>query len=290
MASFRYASAAKQSSFRSASPLSNGQIAYHTPSVMADAPHHSRGAKYAFIPTIQVIEGLRLEGFLPYEVRQTQVRDMTKVDATRHMVRLRHATQVNVREEVPEVILLNSHDGSSSYQIMAGVFRYVCSNGIIAGDMFSNVKVRHSGNVVGDVIEGATRVLEDAVAIGSRIDEFKAITLDTKEQTAFAAAALQLRWGDAPPVLADRVLRPARWQDHKNDLWTTFNRIQENLINGGVSGRGANGRRMTTRAVGGVTENVKLNKALWTLADTMAALKLDRATDAFVEQYEHSFA
>jgi hypothetical protein len=77
--------------------------------------------------------------------------------------------------------------------------------------------------------------------------------------------------------------------DNGAAAWTTFNRVQESLLKGGVTGRSATGRRMTTRAVGGVTENVKLNKALWTLADTMAALKLDKATDQFVEAHEHAY-
>jgi hypothetical protein len=68
-----------------------------------------------------------------------------------------------------------------------------------------------------------------------------------------------------------------------------FNRVQENLIKGGVAGRAATGRRTTTRAVGGVTENVKLNKALWTLADSMAALKIDKAVDEFAARYEHAY-
>jgi Rad3-related DNA helicase len=185
--------------------------------------------------------------------------------------------------------LLNSHDGTSSYQIMSGVFRFVCSNGLIAGDMFNNIKVRHSGNVVGDVIEGATRVLDDAKQIGSRIDEYKSITLDYDEQQAFARSALQIRWGDEKPVQASRLLQPSRWQDRQDDLWTVYNRVQENMMKGGVPGRSATGRRTTTRAVGGVSENVKLNKALWTLADTMAALKLDKATDQFIAAHEHAY-
>ena len=68
----RFASSSAQTTFRSTSPLSNGQIAYHAPSVMADAAHHSRGERYAFIPTIQVIDGLRAEVFEPYEIRQTK--------------------------------------------------------------------------------------------------------------------------------------------------------------------------------------------------------------------------
>ncbi len=284
----RYATSSNQSTYRSQSALSNEQIAYYAPSVMASEAHESRGERYAFIPTIQVIDGLRAEGFQPYEIRQTKVRDAGKREHTKHMVRMRHASSI-VADEVPEIILLNSHDGSSSYQIMSGVFRFVCSNGLIAGDMFNNIKVRHSGNVVGDVIEGATRVLEDAQQIGSRIAEYKAITLNHDEQTAFARAALQLRWGDDQPVVPGSILRPSRWQDREDDLWTVYNRVQENMMKGGVRGRSATGRRTTTRAVGGVTENVKLNKALWTLADTMAALKLDKATDQFIEQYEHAY-
>ena len=61
------------------------------------------------------------------------------------------------------------------------------------------------------------------------------------------------------------------------------------MIRGGVRGRSATGRRVSTREVGGVSENVKLNKALWTLADSMAALKLNKATDEFVAQYEHAY-
>jgi hypothetical protein len=285
----RYASSSKQSEFRSAYPLSNSQIAYHAPSVMAEAAHESRGERYSFIPTIQVIDALRGEGFEPYEIRQTRVRDAGKREHTKHMVRMRHASQISTKDEVPEVILLNSHDGSSSYQIMSGVFRFVCSNGLIAGDMFNNIRVRHSGRIVDDVIEGATRVLEDAKQIGSRIADYKAITLDHDEQVAFAKAAGQARWGDDVPVTPYRMLTANRWQDNKADLWTTFNRVQENMLKGGISGRSATGRRMTTRAVGGVTENVKLNKALWTLADTMAALKLDKATDQFVEAHEHAY-
>jgi hypothetical protein len=284
----RYASSSKQSSFRSQSALSNEQIAYHAPSVMASEAHESRGERYSFIPTIQVIDGLRAEGFQPYEIRQTKVRDAGKREHTKHMVRMRHASSI-VADEVPEIILLNSHDGTSSYQIMSGVFRFVCSNGLIAGDMFNNIKVRHTGNVVGDVIEGATRVLEDAKQIGSRINEYKAIKLDREEQLAFATSALQVRWGDDQPVLASRLLQASRWQDQQDDLWTVYNRVQENMMKGGVPGRSSTGRRTTTRAVGGVTENVKLNKALWTLADTMAALKLDKATDQFIAAHEHAY-
>jgi len=285
----RYASSSPQSTFRSATALSNAQIAHYAPSVMAEGAHHSRGDKYAFIPTIQVIDGLRAEGFEPYEVRQTRTRMLDKREHTKHMVRMRHVSQIDTAAEVPEIILLNSHDGSSSYQLMAGVFRFVCSNGLIAGDITENVRVRHTGNVVDNVIEGATRILHDTEEVVARIGEYKGIELSQSEGMAFAQAAVQLRWGDVAPVKAIDILQPSRYDDRKADLWTVFNRVQENMIKGGVTGRATTGRRTTTRAVGGVTENVKLNKALWTLADSMAALKLDKATDEFAARYEHAY-
>jgi hypothetical protein len=271
---YRFATSSNQSAFRSNAPLSNDQIAQYAPSVLAESAHESRGERYTFIPTIDVIEGLRREGFQPFEVRQTRVRDQSKREHTKHLVRLRHQSVIATSNEVPEIVLVNSHDGSSSYQLLAGIFRFVCSNGLIAGDVFSDVRVRHSGRVVDDVIEGSFRVLENTQEIAHRIDSYKAISLSEGEQRVFANAALQLRWDeDQAPVSAQNVLRPKRWADNGTDLWTTFNVVQENLIKGGVSGRATTGRRMTTRGVGGVNENVKLNRALWTLADGLANLK-----------------
>ncbi len=272
---YQYARSANQTSFRSNAPLSNEQIAQYAPSVLAETAHESRGERYTFIPTIQVLDGLRNEGFQPFEVRQTRVKDQSRREFTKHMVRLRHATSIEaaVGEEVPEIVLINSHDGSSSYQLLAGFFRMVCSNGLIAGDICNDIRVRHSGNVIDDVIEGSFRVLDNVEEIGSRIETYKSIELKPQEATVFANAALALRWDEKAPVEADRILRARRWADNKSDLWTTFNRVQENMIKGGVAGRSATGRRMSTRAVGGVNENVKLNRALWTLADGLAQLK-----------------
>jgi hypothetical protein len=276
---YQYARSSNQSAFRSTTPLSNEQIARYAPSVLAQEAHESRGERYTFIPTIEVLDGLRREGFQPFEVRQTRVRDQSKREHTKHLVRLRHESSITSLEEVPEIILLNSHDGSSSYQLLSGFFRFVCSNGLIAGDVCNDIRVRHSGNVVDDVIEGAVRVLDNVEEIAGRIDTYKSITLAPEEATVFANAALSLRWDeDKAPVQADQVLRTRRRADNKADLWTTFNRVQENLLKGGLSGRSATGRRTSTRAVGGVNENVKLNRALWSLADGLAQLKTNQVS------------
>jgi len=258
--------------YRSNIALNDGQINYYAPSVFAHQAHDSRGDKYAFIPTIDVLNALRDEGFEPFEVRQTRTRDKGKREFTKHMLRLRHPTALKTDEGHGEIILLNSHDGSSSFQLMSGFFRMVCSNGIIAGDVAANCRVRHTGRVVDDVIEASYRVVDDLQTVGSRIEAYKAVPMDRPHQEIFAAAALQLRYGDEAPVQSSKLLALRRWEDNRDDLWTTFNRVQENMLKGGLGGRTSNGRRMSTRAVSGVTENVKLNAALWTLADEYAKL------------------
>lgn len=280
----RYGTSSKQSSFRSAFPLSNDQILQHAPSVMAAEAHESRGERYAFVPTLAVIDGLRAEGFQPYEVRQTRCRDLDKREHTKHLVRLRHPDAQALTfggAEVPEIVLVNSHDGTSSYQLLSGIFRMVCSNGMIAGDICDDVRIRHSGNIVEEVIEGSFRVLDNLKLVGEHIDQYKAIEVSRPEQLLLANAAAEIRWGSddagnrlAPLHTNDQLLNVHRYDDRNNDLWTTFNRIQENVIQGGLGGRSASGRRTRTRAVAGVNENVRLNKALWTLANQFAKLKL----------------
>lgn len=275
MTTVRYASSSKQFTFRSDRPLSNDQISYHAPSVMASVPHQSRGDKYSFIPTIQVIDGLREQGFMPYEVRQTKCRDVGKRDFTRHMVRMRHADLISLdqKREVPEIILLNSHDGSSSYQVLAGYFRMVCSNGLIAGQMTDDIRVRHTGNVVDDVIEGSFEVVDTLKRIEGQKEFFKQIQLDWDERVIFANAAAMARWGaDHAPIDPAKLLVVRRVEDQSNDLFTVYNRIQENLLRGGQRGRSSTGRRMTTRAVSGLTEDVKINRMLWALTEQMATL------------------
>jgi hypothetical protein len=276
---YKFSRASSQGGYRSNHAISNDVIAHYAPSVLAESAHESRGERYSFIPTINVLDGLRAQGFQPFEVRQTRCRDLAKREFTKHLVRLRHPDAIGSAEEVPELVLVNSHDGTSSYQLLAGFFRMVCSNGLIAGNVCNDVRIRHSGNVIDDVIEGSFRVLENVKEIGARIEQYKSIELSRQEATVFANCALRLRWDEGKaPVSADQVLSANRYQDVKPDLWTTFNRAQENLIKGGLGGRGATGRRMTTRAVGGVTENVKLNRALWTLADGLAQLKSNAVT------------
>jgi hypothetical protein len=106
-------------------------------------------------------------------------------------------------EDVNEIILLNSHDGSSSFQLLAGAFRFVCHNGMVAGDTVRDIRVHHKGNVVQNVINGAFDVLDGFDLIREQKDGMRALTLNRDEQHAFARSALALRYdptdAEAPP-------------------------------------------------------------------------------------------
>lgn len=165
---------------RSDRPLSDDRIRAVVPSIFADAPHGSRSDRYAYIPTSTVLTKLRQEGFEPFMVCQTRVRNEDRREYTKHLIRLRHASQIN-GDEANEIILLNSHDGTSSYQMLAGMFRFVCHNGLVCGDTTADIRVPHKGDVASQVIEGAYGVLEGFERVHNARDAMRTITLDESE-------------------------------------------------------------------------------------------------------------
>ena len=267
--------ASRSPSLRSDYPLSDDQIRRVAPSIFAEAPHDSRSERYAYIPTAAVLAELRKEGFEPFMAAQTRVRHDDRRDYTKHMLRLRHASQIN-GAEANEIVLLNSHDGTSSYQMLAGMFRFVCSNGLVCGDTVADVRVPHKGDVAGHVIEGAYKLLSGFDRVKESRDLMRGITLDDGEAEVFARSALSLKYDDPAkpaPITESQILMPRRFEDRRPDLWSVFNRTQENLTKGGLHGRAANGRRQQTRPIQGIDSDIRLNRALWLLADGMRQLK-----------------
>ena len=250
-------------------PLTHDELFRTVPSIFSEIKHNSRSERYTYIPTITLLDNLKREGFQPFFACQTRVRDLSKREHTKHMLRLRREGQIT-GNQVPEIILLNSHDGSSSYQMLPGIFRAVCQNGLICGETFGEVRVPHKGDVVERVIEGAYEVLGIFESVDEKREEMQQMILPPPAQQALAKAALTYRFGDEHhPVTESQILSPRRWQDNNPDLWTTYQRIQENLIKGGLRGRNAQGRNQQTRSVRGIDGDVKLNRALWVMAETM---------------------
>ena len=153
----------------------------------------------------------------------------------------------------------------------------------MVGDVVEDIRIPHKGNIQGEVIEGAFRVLDEFEAVNEHTEAMKALQLQPPEEIAFATAALALRFGERgveetrghrpAPVTAEQLIEARRPEDIGHSLWTTFQRVQENVIRGGQPGRSAQGRRLQTRPVGSIDRGVSLNRALWMLAEEMRKLK-----------------
>lgn len=268
-------------------PLTIDQIAQYAPSALATQAHESRSSRYTYIPTIEVIHGMIRAGFQPFSASQSRSRIEGKSEFTKHMIRFRHqdfTAALAVGDLVPEVILVNSHDGSSAYKLIAGIYRLVCSNGLMVSDStIGSVSIQHKGNIVAEVIEASNGIVEGSQKSIAAADSWGRLQLTAGEQGALAEAAHTLRFADSEgkvttPITAAQLLRPRRSADQGNDLWKTFNVVQENVIKGGLHGvqrdeGGLRLRAVSTRQVKGIDQDVKLNRAMWQLAERMAELK-----------------
>ncbi|HFD11585.1 MAG TPA: DUF945 domain-containing protein, partial [Crenotrichaceae bacterium] len=179
---------ARSKSIRASEPLTDAELRRWTPSIYADHPHYSRSQRYVQIPTSRLLTGLKREGFEPYYAAQAGVRDATKVGYAKHLLRFRHRSQI-ADESVNEIVLINSHDGSSSYRMLAGCFRFVCVNGMVCGETYDEVRVTHRGDIQHNIIEGAWRMLEQSKAITESRQAMQSILLTADEQHVFAESA-----------------------------------------------------------------------------------------------------
>jgi len=265
---------------RAEQALSNDQIMRTAPSVFASQPWEGMSDRYTFIPTIQIVDKMRAEGFQPVAVSQSRSRVPGKQDYTRHQIRfrdLRHGNEPAIRTLgaiYPELVLTNSHDGASTYNLDAGLFRLVCLNGMmVAEGEVSQIKVRHTGSADG-IIEASYSIVEEFPKVLAAVEAYSSVKLSAPQQNAFATAALSLRYDDGEaPITPAQVIQPRRSADSDPTLWNTFQVTQEHLVNGGVRGNNPEThRRLRTRAVTGISENTRLNKALWTLTEKMREL------------------
>jgi hypothetical protein len=267
--------------------MTEAELRAVAPSIFADKPHKSRSDKYAYVPTIDVLGRLRKAGYVPTEANQSRIRipregkpDVARIQYMRHMIRLRDRRQLDVDPKsrkvgdvVPEIILINSHDGSSSFRLDAGLYRLACSNGLIVKSAdFGSIILRHQGEeLLAAIVEAANDIAERMPKIMDITKAWDKIHMTNAAATRFAKAALDLRYATNSPIDAAAALTPRRSQDEGDTLWKHFNVLQENLSKGGLEGRSAVGRHVHTRAIQSVNNVLHFNRGLWELAEGIAA-------------------
>jgi Domain of unknown function (DUF932) len=257
--------------------LSDRQLKAFSPTIfakggiqgVADVKDVSDG--YGFVSTISVINALRDSGFEPVEVRQSQRRNEAKMPWTKHMIKFRQTgllKKVQRGDVVPQVILLNSHDRSSGFHMYAGLFRLVCSNGLMVseGEAVEPIKIMHTKRLAENVISQAQELVRGADGVFRLRSDMLATILTDKQQIAFATKALEVRPPRAAAPLPVSLLEARRPQDNKPDLWHVYNRVQENMLRGGLNTVTPEGRAVASRGIGRIERDVEVNAGLWALA------------------------
>ena len=245
--------------------LNENQLRYYAPSIYG-TPSEKLSDRYTFVPTYEVLNILKHEGFVPVRAGQTG-----KGLHAKHMVRLRHRDYIHMPVEIdtkiPEAVLFNSHDGTTKFSVASGIFIVVCANGMVVGEKVNKQSIKHLGSAE-EVANLVFETAKDVPRVFNAIEEMSAIELTPNEKGVFAKAAHALRWKENEGAAPDALIVPRRYADNKNDLWTTTSVVQENIMKGGYLGA-----RKKVRGIKSVVEDMRLNRSLWILAEEFKQLK-----------------
>ncbi len=212
--------------------LTRDDLFSRVPSAYAENAHTGTSNRYSFFSTATVVEALRESGWSPVIAQQQRAREADRHGFQKHLIRFHRREDLGsapLGDSRLEMVMMNSHDGGCAFRLFAGVFRFVCANGLIVADAsYGAVSIRHSHRTVNQVIEAAQKIASDSDRIGGRLDQFRQRTLSDEERLAFATRALNLRYDSAEkaPVYPSVLLEPVRSADRGNSLWQTYNVIQ----------------------------------------------------------------
>lgn len=257
---------------RSDDGFSLDQLRNIAPSIFATEPANKVSSRYGFVPTVDVVEELNNRGLVPVFAGQTLSRDEDNRPFAKHLLRFRPQYAPTVAgQSVPEVVLMNSHDGSSGFKLWLGLFRMVCCNGLIISDgVMGQVSVAHRSNaaqIVGDQSIGFMGQIDH---IEDRVRRFMDRVLSAADQSGLAETAAQIRWGNDRPAGLDHnsLLIARRFEDAGDTAWAVLNRIQENVIKGGVNLNRPR-RQSSTRVLRSVGDDARINARLWEATDAL---------------------
>jgi hypothetical protein len=238
------------------------------PSIFATSYSDKLSNKYAFVPTDQVIEFFDREGWKVSSVRQNG-----KGIHALHEVKFRNNQLPNVGDTLVEAIVRNSHNGTSGFSLGAGLYRLVCSNGLVVPTSVSEkFNIRHKSFTLDEVKELTESFSKKLPKIETSVSRMMQKVLTTDEQIEFVEKASKYRWatGSVPSTLNfDEILTPNRVEDNESTLWNTFNVVQEKFVRGGVGYKTKTGRTANLRSLKNIVSLNYVNTKLWETAESM---------------------
>ena len=231
---------------------------------------------YSFVPTMNVINDLRELGYEVVDAKQVKARKKSTNGYQKHMITLEHPKyKVEGSKEYPQILLTNSHDGGNAFTLSAGIFRLVCSNGlVIKTEDYGSARLVHKGYSFEAVQELVKQFEETVDEVLTRITAMKKVQLTKEQQIEFAKQAALLRFKSKSynedniekVVNIDDLLNVDRKEDAGDGLYEVFNRVQESLINGKYTYLGTKDKPRKARPIKNFKQNIEVNSKLSKLA------------------------
>jgi hypothetical protein len=217
---------------------------------------------------VDIVENFQREGWEIASVKQTG-----KGIYGLHEIKFRNGELPKVGDTLIEAIVKNSHNGMATLNITAGLHRLVCANGLTVPTALSEAfRVRHTGFELDDVKRLTEDFSKRLPIIEGSVNRMMERELTTDEKIDFVRKSAEVRWktGSVPATLNyDEILNPLRDADNGDDLWTTFNIVQEKFIRGGVEYKSNKGRNTSLKGLKNIMATNQMNTKLWTLAETL---------------------
>ncbi len=234
-----------------------------------------RSNKYNFISTKEIINVLQDNNWFPDVVSQTRVqkRHLERVNFVKHMITFQNPNVETINKSIPQIVIVNSHDGSTPFKMFAGLFRIICSNGlIVSSNEFSSISIRHSSLAPELIENGVEEIVHIVPEIAAKANVMENIKISVVDQLDLCGNIIKSIWKEQKncPFEAAQLLQLRRNEDKESTLWNTFNVIQENLIKGGIIGTTATNKKRKFKGITNIDKNISINQKIWKEAEKFA--------------------
>ena len=259
---------------KTAKYLSKENMKSLAPSIFAEKPSSEVSKHYTHIPTTKVIDDMEMLGWKPIEAKEVKARKNSTRGFQKHLIVFRNDDVVINGEDgdtvFPQILLTNSHDGKNAFQFQAGLYRLICSNGLVIADtQFEAVKMRHMGYTFEDLQEKIKEMVEKLPLTVESMNKMKAQEMEEEQIIQFAKDALNTRFKEDElnriQIDLKELVNPVRKEDAGSDLWSVFNVVQEKIIEGDFEYR-AGGKVRKAREIKNFKQDMKINKELFEVA------------------------
>ena len=248
--------------------LDYDQLRIIVPAAFAAHEAEHLSDRYTFINSFNIIQEFEKQGYFP--VSATQSFNTIDADVGKHMVRFRHSEQLDSKNKngISELVMTNSHNGKSRLSLYSGIFRLVCSNGLIAFVDNGGYSEKHDSLTLDSVNKGLENTITLSLETVKRSEAMQAVQL-THDSALYVAELMKLTVYNDRNIDSSLLLEPRRSYDTARDLWTVFNVIQENILKGGIGCESESGLKGKTRPITQIDRNIEINQKLWEIADEM---------------------